>query len=668
MNAANPRLLGNPALRLMLFGGKGGCGKTTSAAAASICLARQRPGKKVLLASTDPAHSLGDSFERKVGGEFVKVGEVPNLCLLEMDAGKLFGDFTKRYEGVMKGLAERGTYLDRDDIDCFFSHPLPGMDEVMAVIEVARILKCGEFDLVVLDTAPTGHTLRMLPLPVQMKKWVEVLDRMQEKHRLLRKRFGGRHVRDEAEEFLTMMADDLDRVEFFLKNGQTTEFIPVTIPEPAAIEETGRLITSLKECGITVRSIVVNRVVEKRHCSFCSSRKEELDKCLEEIEERFSGFDLAFVPLFPDEIHGLESLSQFAEFLFTRKEISAPAGEYLVSSSGSPACPNATFHEVVSGISVKPGLEFLFFGGKGGVGKTTMAASTALCIARENPMRKVLILSTDPAHSLSDCFGRRIGNSVTPILESGAEGHLYALEMDAPQMFDILRNKYCSDIEEVFTPFVGGENDIAFDREVVRGLLELSPPGLDEIMALKKLLELRGSYDLFVIDTAPTGHALRFLEIPEIAMGWLKSVLRLLLKYKAVVRLGCAAEGMMNLLRDMKRVKEALADSRKTEFIAVTIPESLGVLETERLLRGVKGLGVHVGHIIVNMMMPAMGCCFCASIREKQEGYLRQVMAKWGDEYSVTAVPLLPYPAKGLRALGMICEGSETDALKSGRA
>ncbi len=644
------KLLDNADLRLILFGGKGGCGKTTSAAAASIYLARLRPGKKVVLVSIDPAHSVGDCFESSIGGEITRVAELENLWLLEMDACRLLREFRDKYEESMKKLAERGTYFDREDVEGFFSLSLPGLDEVMAVIEVARLLKSGEFDLIILDTAPTGHMLRLLALPAQMKKWLAVFDLMQDKHRLLQSRFRRSYVKDDTDEFLKTMADDLDRVDSLLKDVAMTEFVPVTIPEPAAIEETGRLLASLKDYGMPVRSVIVNRVVGG-DCPFCSARRKGIDRYLAEIEERFAGYNLVFAPLIHHEINGFESLCKFAAVLFTPGKIAAPAGKDSASPAVPPDYTLAAFRNAVAELSHKPGLEFLLFGGKGGVGKTTMAAATALCMARGYPDRKILLLSTDPAHSLSDCLDRSIGNAITPIIDSPAGGHLYALEMEAPRMLDAFRKEYCADIEEVFSPFIAGGGDVAFDKEVMLGLIELSPPGLDEIMALKKMLELRGVYDLFIIDTAPTGHALRFLETPEIALEWLKAILRLLLKYKEVVRLGCAAEGVMNLLRDVKKVKEALTDPLKTEFVAVTIPESLAILETERLLGDLRKLGIPAGHIIVNMVTPPAGCHCC---KGEQEKYLRQVAAKWESDYAVATVPLFLRPVKGMEALGMM--------------
>ncbi|MBI4745503.1 MAG: ArsA family ATPase, partial [Deltaproteobacteria bacterium] len=273
--------------------------------------------------------------------------------------------------------------------------------------------------------------------------------------------------------------------------------------------------------------------------------------------------------------------------------------------------------------------EFLIFGGKGGVGKTTIAAVTALCAAGANPDKRILIISTDPAHSLSDSFVCRIGDEITHI---DTEGQLYALETDAEKMLTAFKNEYRISIEEVFERFVSSGIDIKFDRDVLVELIDLSPPGLDEIMALKRMADLAGSYDLFILDTAPTGHLLRLLETPEIALSWLKAFMRLLLKYKGVMSLGRAAERVVELTRDVRRIKET------------------------RLLGSLNKLGVPCRRIIVNMVMPLTECNFCLMKRKEEERYLRQMDAAWGKEYAITVFPLLPYPIKGIGRMTEICK------------
>ena len=198
-----PEFLKNPHLRLILFGGKGGVGKTTMAATTALFLARSsRDQRKTLIISTDPAHSLSDSLGIEIGDRVTNVeypggrgqGAGANFFAHELDAGRLLNEFKDKNHGILQKLAERGTFFDREDIADFLDLSLPGMDEVMAVIEMARLLRNNAFDTLVVDTAPTGHTLRMLALPEQMKNWIEVMDLMQQKHRYMSRHFTGRNM------------------------------------------------------------------------------------------------------------------------------------------------------------------------------------------------------------------------------------------------------------------------------------------------------------------------------------------------------------------------------------------------------------------------------------------------------------------------------------------
>ncbi|MBI4770141.1 MAG: ArsA family ATPase [Chloroflexi bacterium] len=143
--------------------------------------------------------------------------------------------------------------------------------------------------------------------------------------------------------------------------------------------------------------------------------------------------------------------------------------------------------------------QLLLFGGKGGVGKTTIAAATAVQLARGNAGQKTLLFSTDPAHSLSDSLEQRIGDRVTPV--AGAPG-LFALEMEATQLLDDLRQEYVAEINEVFEAFLGASFDAPFDRQVMEELIRLTPPGLDELMALMKIMDFMdtGTFDRYILD------------------------------------------------------------------------------------------------------------------------------------------------------------------------
>ncbi len=740
-----PEYFQNEDLRLILFGGKGGVGKTTMAATAAIHLARSfQNDKKVLVISTDPAHSLSDSFGIEIGDRVTAINYSPksppaspererwragkvqspksvknranasdighrtldigprtlnvgpmtldigpwtsdraNLFARELDATRLADEFKKKNEAVIKKIADRGTYFDRQDIAEFFDLSLPGMDEVMAIIEMANLLQKGSYRILILDTAPTGHTVRMLNLPEQMRKWIEVMDLMQHKHRYMAAHFTGKkYVKDECDIFLENLSSDIDRVKNLLSNGESTRFVPVTIPEPMSIYETKRLINSLEKINIPVKEIIINRVANKDGCAFCASKKEDQRQPLSEIQEVFSQYRLINVPLFPNEIRGIEELRGLANYLLGKPKPYRPSKALYIDEE-----PHAL-------LSLNPNLEFLLFGGKGGVGKTSLASATAVHLAQRNPGKKVLVFSTDPAHSLSDSFKVDIGDKITPIdyspksppaspererwragkvqspksvRENGETldiGHwtsddtnLFALEIDADKLFDDFKKEFKDDIEDIFDKFLGKGVDIKFDREVMTELLTLAPPGLDEIMALDKIMALReeGKFDIFVLDTSPTGHLLRFLELPEMVREWLKAFFRLLLKYKGVVRLAGAAEKALAMSRNVRRIQEALVDSKRTAFVAVTIPEAMGFLELERLMGALHNAKIPCEQVVINMVVPQTDCDFCSSKRVEQQGYIKKIHSRFPG-YSITKVPLFPHEVRGVGDLSKISE------------
>ncbi|MBU4489471.1 MAG: ArsA family ATPase [Actinobacteria bacterium] len=625
----------NPELRFLLFGGKGGTGKTTSAAAVALYLAEQNADKRILVASTDPAHSLGDSFGCPSGNESTRVDGVSNLYTMEMDAELLLEEFRETYGDIMKKIADRGTFFDKDDIASFFELSLPGMDEVMAIMRLADIFDEGYYDYVVLDTAPTGHTVRMLDLPEQMTRWLEVLDLMLEKHRYLSRHFSGRYVKDKTDEFLEDMGGRVDRVESLLRNGATTGFVAVTIPESMAINETERLLSSLGKPGISVTCVIVNRVVEESECPFCGMRRAGQEKELAEIEEKFGAHKIVEMPLFPCEIQGLSRLREYGGVLLG---IESPRDRAGTAARSEEPLPDDLGKNLQLGTEE---LRFLIVGGKGGVGKTTTSTALGIGIAEIQPTRRMLVFSTDPAHSLTDSLEMTVGDEITAI-----EGYsnLWALEIDAQALLEEFKRKYREDIRAIFDRFLAGGIDIKFDREVMEELITLSPPGLDEIMALSRIMDLMEEerFDLFILDTAPTGHLLRFLELPEVAREWLRAILQLLIKYKGVVRLTGIAERLLDLAKGVRKIREAFVDPERCEFVGVTIPEVMATAEVGRLTGTLRKLGVPFQNLVVNMVIPPVECGFCATKREEQLRNLNRIIDEY-EEINVIAVPLFDH-------------------------
>jgi arsenite-transporting ATPase len=694
-----------PRTRYIFFGGKGGVGKTTTAAATALALLdAARDGERVLLFSTDPAHSLSDSLGAEVGDRTAEVArrgtgdDAPRLLAREMDAALALEEFKQKHRAVLAEIADRGTMLDEADINDLLDLSLPGMDEVMALFELSEVERAGAFARIVVDTAPSGHTSRMLRLPGVFARWVGALDVMSEKHRYMVAHFAGRgRVReDEVDLFLRDLAARVEAVRSMLFDPERASFVLVTIPEAMAFEETTRYYKTLLDEGAPVTDIVVNRV-EREHgdCAFCRARISMQSRWLDALERGFKTLRPHRVPLFPAEVRGHEDLREFARAVWqnsdgtkkardeestgrrkygtkkARAGASMRAGEHSVFRTVSPTLPisPALTLPVSPSLPIPPSLRhpiptserfplepkrLVIFGGKGGVGKTTAAASYALAIAEADESARVLLFSTDPAHSLSDSFGEAVGE-----LKRGAAGlrNLDAMEIDPAARFEDLKERYRRWTDELFESLTGGSRwEVQFDREAMRELVALAPPGIDEIAALSTVSDLldESAYDTIVLDTAPTGHLLRFLELPGVALAWVRTFIKLLLKYKNVVRWGGVAEELVALSKSIKRVAALLTDAEACEFVGVAIPERMSLEETVRLAANLERLHVPVRSLLVNNVLTeeaARACDFCAARRRGQTTVVEEFRRRLAPGVSIFIAPQQPDEVRGRERL-----------------
>jgi arsenite-transporting ATPase len=266
------------------------------------------------------------------------------------------------------------------------------------------------------------------------------------------------------------------------------------------------------------------------------------------------------------------------------------------------------------------GMKLLLFAGKGGVGKTTLACATAVRLAQERPERPVLLFSTDPAHSVGDCLDRPVGPHPTPIVAG-----LTALEIDAQAEFDALKAEYRAELDAFFGSVLGGL-DVPFDREATERLLELSPPGLDELMALSRAMDLlaEGRHEVFVLDAAPSGHLVRLLEMPELVDRWLKAMFQLFLKYREVFHVPHAVERLVGFSRSLKRFRELLRDPERAALYAVTILTRMALEETRDLAAACVRLHVSMPVLFENLATPSAECAFCRARVEQEDEVERQ--------------------------------------------
>jgi len=685
-----PNFLANPNLKLIMFGGKGGTGKTTCAATTALYLAKNHPEKRIIVISTDPAHSLGDSFDITIGARKTFIGgPSSNLWALEIDPKTELKDFKRKHEWEIQNLAERSGFYGQTSLDEFLSFSLPGMDELMIFLQIADMFKCGyvgttswvgtqfrfpKADLVILDTAPTGHTLRLLSLPQRMDGWLDVFDTSQRRYRTSpRVPFASARVRkpkpggDFADDFVRDLRKDLATTSSLLENAQECQFVPVMIPEPMSIKETQDLLSALKEMQIPVRDIIVNHIQQGGECPFCSLRRSEQKEALSKIERIFGKYNLIRVPVFPNEVRQEKRLTAFARILSGKAYQPRPA-----KSTGIMPQQQYSATSNISALLQKE-LKFILFGGKGGVGKTSISAATALYMARCYPDKKVLVYSIDPAHSLADSFDFPIGNRVTPI--PGVD-NLYALETNAAKLHrDFIEGirKLIQDAFDLWDSHLSSTGSLRWDRPVMSSFAEASPPGLDEVLALEQLREFveKEEYDLYILDTAPTGHLLTLLQFPELIRDWLSYDYSKLLKWHVKLPLTEVTDIKNQILRSttlLKKLRQILTDSEKSQLVAVTIPEAMAIAETEDLLFSIEKLEIPCRHIIINKVVPPTQCSFCLPKREEQLEYVEQVKCMNG--YLATEIPLLPHEISGKEDLTKFCDiiyGARTERGRSSK-
>ena len=516
--------------RVILFGGKGGVGKTTISAAAALHYAKTR---RVILFTTDPASNLEDL-------------NLP-LRIESLDAEALYARFLATHLEAFLEIGDRGTYLDREELRRLLELSLPGADELMAWMHIGELAEENPDSIIVVDTAPTGHTVRMLSSSEHFHQLALALDAMQEKHRAMVRQFTRREVRDAIDTFIEEFDARAKRRHALLMN--EAFFVPVTLPEPLVIEQTMRLIGELRE--LTVPFVVLNR-----------ARPIEIDYRVVEAPR-------ACVPL--DSAERIEQWSEGHQASDVRE----------------------TSPRIAEARSLKPIPRLTFLAGKGGVGKTSCSASIALQLAVEG--RKCVVLSVDPAHSLLD-------------LRLQAPPNLQIEAIDTKAKWRRFRDSFGARIEEAVDALTPGNVSLGYDAEAMRRLIEMAPPGADELFAVDRLSDLIRDDSIagIVVDTAPTGHFLRLLDLPKTAGEWVREFMRLLLRYKDLIPSGSLGEELVRASRALKEVQAALT-SERTAVVVVTRPERIVVAETKRLIDNVQARGIHIGGVIANYVTPANG-------------------------------------------------------------
>jgi arsenite/tail-anchored protein-transporting ATPase len=303
--------------RLIMIGGKGGVGKTTCASAIALHFSLQ--GKKTLIISSDPTPSLSDIFEMEIGDQEKPIEGLRNLFGTEISSEVVLKKWKDRFGPEIYEIVSSFASLDYDFVD--YIGGAPGIEEEYMLNYILELVEGGEYDLVVWDTAPAGHTLRLLHLPQIFLKHLEAatkfymnlysyIEKLKDNVRLKK---GKRSLL----EIISGWEGLAERVVNFIRNPQTTEFIIVTIPEALGVKQTERIIKDFDEYQLRVNHLIVNHVIREADCEFHRLRREMQQGYIQVLRDHYSHrIQLTEVPLSPQEIKGVDRIMKISEILF----------------------------------------------------------------------------------------------------------------------------------------------------------------------------------------------------------------------------------------------------------------------------------------------------------------------------------------------------------------
>ncbi|KAK5581890.1 hypothetical protein RB653_003470 [Dictyostelium firmibasis] len=309
-------IINSEKLKWIFVGGKGGVGKTTTSCSVAIQLSKVK--ESVLLISTDPAHNLSDAFGQKFTKSPTLVEGFTNLFAMEIDPtpDQLAPEFMETQSD--------GFNLQE------FTAAIPGIDEAMSFAEVMKLVKSLEFSVVVFDTAPTGHTLRLLSIPSLLDKGLNKFLSMQQNFsgifNAVSGMMGGNTPSlENMESKIQSTKKVVEEINIQFKNPDLTTFIPVCIPEFLSVYETERLIQELTKLDIDVHNVIVNQIVyPEKDCNLCNARQKMQKKYLNQIADLYFDFHVTKLPLLKAEVRGVPSLKLFSELLIKPYDPSTP--------------------------------------------------------------------------------------------------------------------------------------------------------------------------------------------------------------------------------------------------------------------------------------------------------------------------------------------------------
>ncbi|WP_049041264.1 arsenical pump-driving ATPase [Clostridium sporogenes] len=513
--------------KYLFFTGKGGVGKTSTACAIAVALADN--GKKIMLVSTDPASNLQDVFNTKLNNKGVYIKEVPNLVVANFEPEEAAAEYResviapyrgKLPEAVLKNMEEQLSGSCTVEIAAF--------NEFSTFITDEKVEK--EYDHIIFDTAPTGHTLRMLQLP---SAWSNFINESTHGASCLGQLSGLESKKEVYKSAVNTLADK-----------DKTTLILVSRPEVSPLKEAERASKELQDIGVNNQVLVINGVLEEHEDYLSNAIYTKQQKALEDIPESLKTVETFQIPLRPYNVTGLENVRAFL------RDNNIKYNDEKLNTANVPK-----LNKVIEDL-YNTDKKVIFTMGKGGVGKTTIAAAIAVGLAKKG--KKVHLTTTDPADHLKFVLNESYGITLSHIDEKEE------LEKYKEEVLSKARKNM-------------SEDDIAYVEE------DLRSPCTQEIAVFRAFAEIveRSENEIVVIDTAPTGHTLLLLDSTQ---SYNKEIQR--------------SQG--DIPESVKKLLPKLRNEEHTEVIIVTLAETTPVYEAMRLQEDLNRAGIHSKWWVIN--------------------------------------------------------------------
>lgn len=607
--------------QFIFFSGKGGVGKTSMACTTAVRHADE--GRKTLIVTTDPAANLADVFEQPIGHHITPITVVPNLWAMEIDGDQATTEYIDRAMAPLRAaFPEQMVAVMEEQMSGPCTAEVAAFDRFVDFLEPARSDAPLQFDTVIFDTAPTGHTIRLLELP---SEWTQTIDAAE--HGSGQTCIGPAAAIQDAKQ-------KYERAMLTLRNNEQTTFIFVLHPEATAIKETHRAIGELNKLGIHTHQLIINGIIPEHAAannSLFAGRRAMQVSYLTQIAQELP-LPAQQMILLEGEIKGAERLRQVGKLLFDGLSYTltpSANGFHHHNGATAPVAFVTQPAEITTRLIPNGTGRILFFAGKGGVGKTVASCTTAVWLAQQG--YKTLLLTTDPAAHLGDVLGTPVGHELAPV---PGVAQLWAANIDPKATAAAYKKRILDDARQ------RGRNETAIHIMAE----ELESPCTEEIAAFDQFIEYAASdtWDTIVFDTAPTGHTLRMLELP---IEWSKQI-----DVKVFASVDTVAADDVAKQR-FEQVINMMRDPHRSTFAFVMYPESTPVIEAYRASEELKTVGIQPGLVIANFIIPSTQADtpYTQARRTMQQKYLGEIAIRFATP--IVQIPLLAQEVKGLEML-----------------